>query len=240
MLPILYRDEHLVVIDKPSGLLVHRTALAWGETEFAMQQLRDQIEHHVYPVHRLDRPTSGILVFALNANVARTLSDAFASRMVEKTYHAVVRGYMPEAGVIDYPLVEELDDIADKQASKVPDAKEAITEFTTVAKVELPFKVSKKHETSRFSLVQCMPKTGRKHQIRRHLAHLRHPIIGDTNHGDGRQNKFFREHFNCQRLLLMASAIRFEHPVTANEIHLELSLPEVFTAAFIQPPEAVR
>ncbi|RTE86989.1 MULTISPECIES: tRNA pseudouridine(65) synthase TruC [Gammaproteobacteria] len=232
MLPILFQDEHIVVIDKPSGLLVHRTALAWGETEFAMQQLRDQIDQHVFPIHRLDRPTSGVLVFALNSEIARKLSDAFANREVEKTYHAVVRGYMPDSGVIDYPLVEELDDVADKQASKTPEAKEAITEFETVAKVELPFKVSKKHDTSRFSLVKCKPKTGRKHQIRRHLAHLRHPIIGDTNHGDGRQNRFFREHFDCHRLLLIASAIRFEHPVTQEEIHLELPLPEVFKTAF--------
>lgn len=235
MLPILFQDEHIVVIDKPSGLLVHRTALARGETEFAMQMLRDQIGQHVFPIHRLDRPTSGLLVFALSSEVARKLSDAFAERQVIKTYHAMVRGYMPEQGVIDYPLTEELDAVADKHASQEATAKEAITEFETLRKVELPFKVSKKHDSSRFSLVKCKPTTGRKHQIRRHFAHLRHPIIGDTNHGDGRQNRFFREAFNSHRLLLIASAIQFQHPVTSEEIHLELELPEVFTAAFDHP-----
>src|SRR5690554_2225435 len=153
-LPIVYQDEHLVVIDKPAGLLVHRTALARGERWFAMQLLRDQIGQHVFPIHRLDRPTSGLLVFALNADDARVMGEQMAARQVKKTYHAVVRGYLPEEGRIDYPLKEELDAVADKLAQQNKDAQEAVTDFRTLEQVELPFAVSKKHASTRYSLVE--------------------------------------------------------------------------------------
>ncbi|WP_113906205.1 tRNA pseudouridine(65) synthase TruC [Aliidiomarina celeris] len=231
-LPIVYQDDHLVVIDKPAGLLVHRTALARGERWFAMQLLRDQIGQHVFPIHRLDRPTSGLLVFALNADVARLMGEQMAARQVKKTYHAVVRGYLPEEGRIDYPLKEELDAVADKLAQQNKDAQEAVTDFRTLEQVELPFAVSKKHASTRYSLVELSPLTGRKHQLRRHMAHLRHPIIGDTNHGDGRHNRFFREHFNCNRLLLAATALQFSHPVSGEPIALRIDLPSDFLEPF--------
>ncbi|MCC5856278.1 MAG: tRNA pseudouridine(65) synthase TruC [Idiomarina sp.] len=236
-LDILYQDEYLVAINKPSGLLVHRTALARGERFFAMQLLRDQIGCHVYPVHRLDRPTSGILIFALSSAMARRLSDGFAERAVQKTYHAVVRGYLPDEGCVDYPLKEELDDIADALADQDKEAQSAVTDFVTLERVELPFAVSKKHATSRFSLVELSPKTGRKHQIRRHMAHLRHPIIGDTNHGDGRQNKFFREQFDSHRLLLAATGMEFAHPVTGERVSLSCPMPEEFRRPFDWSPD---
>lgn len=231
-LPIIFQDEHLVIIDKPAGLLVHRTALARGERWFAMQMLRDQIGQHVFPIHRLDRPTSGLLVFALNADIARLMGEQLASREVQKTYHAVVRGYLPAEGRVDYPLKEELDAVADRLAQQDKDAQEAITDYRTLKQIELPVAVSKKHATSRYSLVELTPKTGRKHQLRRHMAHLRHPIIGDTNHGDGRHNRFFREHFDCHRLLLAATGLRFQHPVTGQTVPLEIDLPEVFLRPF--------
>lgn len=224
-LPILYQDEHCVVIDKPSGLLVHRSRIATGVKEFALQKLRDQLGQHVFPIHRLDRPTSGILLFALDAQSARVLSDQFTAREVTKEYHAVVRGYLHGEGVVDYPLKEELDKLADAQADEDKAAQEAITRYRSLAQIELPFAVGKRYPTSRYSLVQLFPETGRRHQLRRHMAHLRHPIIGDSNHGDNRHNRFFQEHFQLHRLLLAATRLRFQQPVTGETVDIQLPIP---------------
>lgn len=224
-LPIVFHDDHFVAIDKPSGLLVHRSWIAREATEFALQKVRDQIGQRVYPVHRLDRPTSGILLFAKDADTARLTTELFASRQVEKIYHAVVRGYIQD-GVLDYPLKEELDKIADAQADPNKEAQAAVTEYRCLKQIELPFAVGKRHPTSRYSLVELKPRTGRKHQLRRHMAHLRHPIVGDSHHGDGRHNRFFREHFNLHRLMLAATTLAFEHPHTKTAVRIELPLPE--------------
>lgn len=232
-LPIIYQDDYLVVIDKPSGLLVHRSRLASDAKVFAMQLLRDQLGQHVYPLHRLDRPTSGLLVFALDSDTARLVNEQWAERAVEKTYHAVVRGYVDDTGVIDYPLKEELDKIADKQARDDKEAQQAVTEYRCLKRIELPFKVSKKHDTSRYSLVELRPKTGRKHQLRRHMSHIRHPIIGDSRHGEGRHNRFFRDQFGCDRLLLAATQIRFQHPHSTKILDLAIDIPDELLRAFI-------
>jgi len=232
LLPIIYQDQHLVVIDKPSGLLVHRSRLANDAKVFAMQLLRDQLGQHVYPLHRLDRPTSGLLVFALDSDTARLVNEQWAERSVEKTYHAVVRGYVDDSGIIDYPLKEELDKIADKDARGDKEAQQAVTEYRCLKRIELPFKVSKKHDTSRYSLVELKPKTGRKHQLRRHMSHIRHPIIGDSRHGEGRHNRFFRDQFGCDRLLLAATQIRFQHPHSKEILDLSIDIPDELLRAF--------
>lgn len=225
MLEIVYEDEHYVVIDKPAGLLVHRSWIASEAREFALQMLRDQIGQRVYPVHRLDRPTSGLLVFARSAAAAQRLADAFAERRVHKVYHAVVRGYAPAEGEIDYALKEELDKIADAQADQDKPAQPAYTQFRCLAQVELPVAVGKRYATSRYSLVELHPRTGRKHQLRRHLAHIRHPIIGDANHGDNRHNRFFRDELEIRRLLLAATGLAFTQPYSGELIELKLALP---------------
>ncbi|MDX1704858.1 tRNA pseudouridine(65) synthase TruC [Pseudidiomarina sp.] len=230
-LPILLQDEHLVAVDKPAGLLVHRSWIAKHETEFALQQVRDQIGQHVFPVHRLDRPTSGILLFAKDPDTARLMTEQFAARQVRKTYHAVVRGYL-DSGTLDYPLKEELDRIADKQADQDKEAQPAITDYVCLKQIELPFAVGKKHSSSRYSLMRLHPHTGRKHQLRRHMSHLRHPIIGDTNHGDGRHNRFFQQHFDLRRLLLAATGLVFTHPHKKTAVQIELPLPEELLRAF--------
>ncbi|KFZ31700.1 pseudouridine synthase [Pseudidiomarina salinarum] len=230
-LPILLQDDYLVAIDKPSGLLVHRSWIAKQETEFALQQVRDQIGQHVYPVHRLDRPTSGILLFAKDPDTARLMTGQFTAREVRKTYHAVVRGYL-DSGTLDYPLKEELDRIADKQADPDKLAQPAVTDYVCLQQIELPFAVSKKHATSRYSLMRLHPHTGRKHQLRRHMSHLRHPIIGDTNHGDGRHNRFFQQHFDLRRLLLAATGLAFTHPHTKTAVQIELPIPEELLRPF--------
>ncbi|WP_241828699.1 MULTISPECIES: tRNA pseudouridine(65) synthase TruC [unclassified Salinivibrio] len=222
-LSILYRDESLVVVNKPAGMLVHRSWLDKGETRFVMQTLRDQIGQHVYPLHRLDKPTSGVLVFALSSEVASLMMPQFAQGQIKKAYYAVVRGWITEASRLDYPLVEEQDKIADKKASQPPTAKPAVTDYQPLASVELPIATGR-YATSRYSLVAMQPQTGRKHQLRRHMHHLSHPIIGDTTHGDGRHNRVFREHFHCHQLLLHANEMQFIHPVSAETVKIQAPL----------------
>jgi tRNA pseudouridine65 synthase len=231
-LNIIFRDEYLVAVDKPSGMLVHRSFLDKHETVFVMQTLRDQLGQHVFPVHRLDRPTSGVLLFALSSDVARLLSQQQEQRLWRKHYLAVVRGYLPEGGELDYALKEQLDKIADKFSQTDKDPQQAITRFKPLQQVELAIAVSK-YPAARYSLVALQPLTGRKHQLRRHLAHLRHPIVGDTSHGDGKHNALFKQHFNCRRLLLVAKQLQLPHPVSGQTVLLSAGLSELETL-FVQ------
>ncbi len=226
-LDIIYRDEHLIAINKPSGLLVHRSMIDRHETRFAMQMLRDQIGQHVFPVHRLDKPTSGVLVFALSADIASLMGDIFFRHELQKTYVAIVRGVAPEYLLLDYPLTEEQDKYTDQKA-RTAEAKPAVTEFFRLAQVALPYAIDKYPE-SRYSLVKCLPKTGRKHQIRRHLKHISHPIIGDAKHGKGNHNRFFQSTFNSNRLLLAATELQFHHPVLKTELKLTAPLDKCMT-----------
>ncbi|MGG4663724.1 tRNA pseudouridine(65) synthase TruC [Providencia vermicola] len=219
MLEIIYQDEYMIAVNKPAGMLVHRSWLDSKETVFVMQTLRDQIGQYVYPIHRLDRPTSGILLFALSSDIARLLATQFEKHQLEKTYHAIVRGYLTDEQTIDYPLLEELDKIADKHATREPVLQECITHCRPIATVECPVAIGR-YETARFSLVELTPQTGRKHQLRRHMSHLRHPIIGDSKHGDLRQNRGVAEHFSVSRLMLHASQLNLSHPITEENISL--------------------
>jgi tRNA pseudouridine65 synthase len=222
-LSIIYQDEYLVAINKPSGLLVHRSLLDKHETQFAVQLLRDQIGQRVFPVHRLDRPTSGVLVFALSADIARKLGEQFAAQLIEKTYLAIVRGHTMDEGIIDYALKEKLDKVADKMAKQDKPAQEAVTLFNRLDKFELPFAVSK-YASARYSLVKLSPKSGRKHQLRRHLVHINHPIVGDTAHGDGKHNSFIRQQFSFNKLALTCKSMRIKHPVSKVSLVLSSEL----------------
>ncbi|MDN3661371.1 tRNA pseudouridine(65) synthase TruC [Vibrio agarivorans] len=233
MLEIIYQDEYLVAVNKPAGMLVHRSWLDKHETQFVMQTLRDQIGQHVFPLHRLDRPTSGVLVFALSSEVASQVMPMFANHEMVKTYHAIVRGWIEEGDTLDYALKVELDKIADKFADQEKEAQEAITQYEPLAKVEVPYSTGR-FPTSRYCLVEMKPKTGRKHQLRRHMAHLRHPIVGDTSHGDGKHNRLFREHYDSHRLLLHASRLELTHPITGDELILEASFDETWLGLFEQ------
>jgi tRNA pseudouridine65 synthase len=227
MLPILYQDEYIVVIDKPSGLLVHRSMIDKHETRFALQLVRDQIGQYVYPVHRLDKPTSGVLVMALSSEIAAKLTEQFSEKLIKKKYIALVRGYTQESDCINYPLKEMLDKMTDKKAQQDKLAQEAITEYQTLWQGELPIAVGR-YPTSRYSLISLMPQTGRKHQLRRHMKHIFHPIVGDTTHGDGKHNTMFREQFNLERLLLVAKEMTFEHPVSNEQTTIKASLCDEF------------
>ncbi|GAA0288854.1 tRNA pseudouridine(65) synthase TruC [Psychrosphaera haliotis] len=224
-LSILYQDEFLVAINKPSGLLVHRSEIDKRETLFALQLTRDLVGQHVFPVHRLDRPTSGVLLFALSSEVAHEINQAFIEGSIEKTYLAVVRGHTPDSLEIDYALSYIHDKFADKDRDKDLPPQEAQTLLKTLAKVELPFP-SGRYESSRYSLVELTPKTGRKHQLRRHMAHIRHPIIGDTNHGDGKQNKSARANLDLTRLALHAKSLSFNHPISKQNITITAPLDD--------------
>ncbi|WP_159738726.1 tRNA pseudouridine(65) synthase TruC [Vibrio atypicus] len=227
MLEIIYQDEYFVAVNKPAGMLVHRSWLDKHETQFVMQTLRDQIGQHVFPLHRLDRPTSGVLIFALSSEVASQVMPMFANHEMEKTYHAIVRGWILEEGRLDYALKVELDKIADKHASKEKEPQEAVTDYKPLAQVEVPHSTGR-FPTTRYCLMEMKPLTGRKHQLRRHMAHLRHPIVGDTTHGDGKHNKLFRDVYDSHRLLLHASSLTFVHPFTEQTLTIEASVDETW------------
>ncbi|AAR36551.1 tRNA pseudouridine(65) synthase TruC [Geobacter sulfurreducens] len=213
---ILFRDQYLVAVHKPAGLLVHRSPIDRHETRFALQEVRDLLGRRVYPVHRLDKPTSGVLVFALDPATARSLGDAFAGGRVNKTYLAVTRGIVPPEGIIDHSLSEEPDRLDGAKSSPAA-PQPAVTVFRRLAEAELPV-VTGRYASSRYSLAELTPHTGRRHQLRRHMKHIFHPIIGDTTYGEGRHNRFFREEFGCGRLLLHAAELSLPHPASGETL----------------------
>ncbi|MDF7680117.1 tRNA pseudouridine(65) synthase TruC [Enterobacteriaceae bacterium ESL0689] len=233
MLEIIYQDQWLVAVNKPAGWLVHRSWLDRHEKVVVMQTVRDQIGQHVFTAHRLDRPTSGVLLMGLSSEAGNRLSWQFAHHQIQKRYHAIVRGWLTAEAVLDYPLREEQDKIADKfcREDKAPQA--AITWYRGMATVEMPVATGR-YPTTRYSLVALEPKTGRKHQLRRHLAHLRHPIIGDSRHGDLRQNRSAAEHFACRRLLLHASQLSLTHPFTDEPLVIRAAFDDTWMQALSQ------
>ena len=219
-LEILFQDDHFVVIHKPPGLLVHRTTLASQATRFLLQELRDQIGRRVYPVHRLDRATSGVLLFGLSADAARRVSVEFGS--ADKEYLAVVRGWVANSGRIDHP-------VTDRDSGKV--TRSAITRFRALTKIELPVAIDR-YPTSRYSLVAVHPETGRRHQIRQHFKHLSHHLIGDTTYGNGKHNRYFREVLRLPGLLLLAQRLTFDHPYTEERMTVRCNTDETWTKVF--------
>lgn len=212
MLEILYRDEHLIAINKPSGLLVHKSYYAGPADEYAVEKLTNQIGQKVHLVHRLDRKTSGVLLFALDKETLKLISDQFMSRDVEKKYIAILRGWTKEEETIDYDLTNENEVIQN-----------AITYYRRLqtSEIDLPFG---KHETSRYSLVEAIPETGRFHQLRKHFKHILHPILGCRKHGCNKQNKLWLQTFNITAMPLHSHQLNFIHPVTSEEISIDASL----------------
>lgn len=218
----MYQDAHLIAIDKPAGLLVHRSALDAGATAFALQQLRDQIGRRVWPVHRLDRGTSGVLLFALDADSAHALAQAFEQGAVRRRYLAMVRGWPPVTGTIDHPLARLPDDARGPRGVAVQDAR---TRFHTLARHALPLP-DRGFADTRCALIELHPETGRRHQLRRHCKHMAHPILGDASYGKGALNRAVAALLGVSRLWLHALQLELAHPVTGT--------PLVLTA----PPDA--
>jgi tRNA pseudouridine65 synthase len=219
-LSILYRDEHLVAVDKPAGLLVHRTGLDAGETRFALQRLRDQLGQPVWPVHRLDKGTSGVLLFALDAGTARALGQRLHAGeedpALEKLYLALVRGWPAVEGIVDHPLRRLADDAREGREP----VQAALTRWRTLARHELPIPYGA-FSATRTALVALRPSTGRRHQLRRHMKHIAHPIIGDATHGKGPLNRAVAAWLGVQRLWLHAQVLVLPHPVTGQPLRIE-------------------
>jgi len=232
-LQLLYQDAHYIAVNKPSGLLVHRSAIDRHETRFALQEVRNLIGRRVYPVHRLDKPTSGVLLFALDPEAARRLTESFTGHTVEKTYLAVVRGYPAPEGVIDYALKEVRDRKTDRRARPDKPPQPAVTAYRRLATVELPFAVTR-YPTSRYALIEARPRTGRMHQVRRHMKHIFHPIVGDGKHGEARHNRFFEAQYSCRRLLLAATEVTFPHPYTGEVLTVTAPLDDAFQSVLEQ------
>lgn len=201
-LRLLHLDAELVAIDKPAGLLVHPSALDAHEERTALQLLRDQLGERVWPLHRLDKGTSGVLLFGRSAEAARRWAPAFEAGAVRKQYLALVRGWPPEAGEIDQPLARDPELPSTGQPRLA-----ARTRFRRIACFDWPFAVDARHHSSRYALVAVEPLSGRRHQIRRHFKQLAHPLIGDTTHGKGAHNRAVAQWLGAQRLWLHAQAV---------------------------------
>lgn len=219
-LEVLFQDEHMIMINKPSGVLVHKSELDYHEDQNILSMLKKQLQKWLYPVHRLDKATSGVLLFAFDQETAQMLCNLFANHGVKKEYLAVVRGYAKAQGIIDSPLKDLL------RAGKTQDA---MTHYELLETYEHPFPV-RPYATSRYSLVRLRPQTGRRHQIRRHLKHIFHPIVGDTCYGDGKHNLHCRQNFSCGRLMLHASLLSFVHPHSGKALTIEALPPKSFSS----------
>lgn len=215
-LEIIYHDEYLVAINKPHGLLVHRSKYADEARVFAVQELRNQVGQHVYPCHRIDRKTGGVLLFALDQQTCGKVQQQFMDNAVSKTYLAIVRGYAPESGEINYPLVNE--------NGKEQDA---VTLYETLNQSELAVPFGR-FGTSRYSLIKAYPKTGRIHQIRKHLAHIYHPIIADRPHGCNKQNRLFKETWAMDTMMLHALQLNITHPVSQTSLQIKAPIHTEF------------
>ena len=225
MLEVLYRDDDVVAIHKPPGLMVHRSELDRRETRFAVQLLRAQLGRRVFPAHRLDRGTSGVLLFAFDPGTAARLGQAFESRAVEKRYLAVVRGWPEPAGCIEHPLRRLADgkDVPDASAPR----QDARTDYRRLSCAEVPIP-SRHHDTTRVALLELDPLTGRQHQIRRHLKHISHPVLGDATYGKGPLNRAFAALLGTGRLLLACAELRLAHPVDGRPLRLRAPLEPAF------------
>ncbi|MEE9437851.1 MAG: pseudouridine synthase [Saprospiraceae bacterium] len=215
-LQILYQDDYLVAINKPAGHLVHPSPIARNATRFVLQELRDQIGHYVYPIHRLDRKTSGVLILALDKETNQKMGSLFANHDIVKEYRAIVRGWIVQDGTIDYELTN---DRGKRQ--------NATTNYNILQRVEIPL-AHGHFDTSRYSYIQLFPKTGRQHQLRKHMGHLRHPILGDRPHGCNKQNRLWKNNYDFVEMMLHAIKLSFVHPITNVKIEIEAPFSDEF------------
>lgn len=219
MLEILYQDDALIAVNKPAGLAVHRSKMVGNAETFLIDVLREQVGGTVYLAHRLDRATSGVLLIARSSEVAAALGEQFMSRDVHKQYLAVVRGWPdPTEGVVDYPL---------PGARDTGPRREARTDYRRLATVEVPIALGR-YPQQRYALVLTEPETGRFRQIRKHMAHIHHPVIGDCQHGRSDHNRLYKQYFGCHRMLLHAWRLRLCHPIDGRPMELEAPLDEAY------------
>ena len=219
VLELLYQDDALIAVNKPAGLAVHRSKLVGHADEFLIDVLREQVGGTVNLAHRLDRATSGVLLVARSAEIAAALGEQFMGRDVHKQYLAVVRGWPePEEALIDYPLPGSRD---------TGPRRDARTRYRRLATVEVPIALGR-YPQQRYGLVLAEPETGRFRQIRKHMAHVHHPVIGDCQHGRSDHNRLYKQYFGCHRMLLHAWRLRFAHPLTGAAMRIEAPLDAAF------------
>ena len=217
MIEILYQDEYIIAINKPNNTLVHHSAMSrnMDDEKSLVELLIDQLEQQFFPVHRLDRKTSGVLLFAKDKSCVKVFQEILTSDAAQKVYLGLVRGFIEASGKIDTPV-------------KGRDAnvhKEALTYYNCLKTFQLDIPVGK-YPTSRYSLVELLPKTGRLHQLRIHMNKISHPLVGDPKYGDRFHNRMFVEKFNSDKLFLHAHKLNFIHPITNTLLSIEASLPE--------------
>lgn len=217
--PILFEDEHYVAINKPTGILVHRTKISEDQV-FVLQLLRKQLKQSIYPIHRLDRATSGVLIFGKSKSAASHLGEQFREKKVKKNYLAIIRGYVDQAATIDYPLASE----------PHQPKRQAITHYQRLEQVEFDAAIGR-YPQARYCLVHIQTETGRRHQIRKHFSHLRHPIIGDKRHGDVKHNKYFKDQLNINRMLLHAQRLELQAFAKKDQLIIEAPLDQAFQLA---------
>jgi tRNA pseudouridine65 synthase len=210
---ILYRDDDCIAVDKPPGMLVHRGPIA-GDRCSVYQVLTAQLGERLFGVHRLDRAASGVLLFARSSAAAKALHDAVRAQSTVKEYLVAARDLTPESFTIDRPL-----------AGRSGQALEARTECARIASI------------GRHSLLRVRIRSGRRHQIRRHLKHLAHNVLGDTTHGKGRINAYLREHYGLPRMFLHAWRLAFDHPVTGARVQVRAPLPDDLRSFLLRVPE---
>jgi len=213
-LDVLHIDDHLLAIDKPAGLAVHRSRLVGSDDDYVMDRLRLQVDGPLHAVHRLDRATSGVLLIARSSEMAAHLGRQLMARTVQKTYLAAVRGWPAEEGEVDYPL---------SGSSLRGEAKAALTRWRRIATIEVPIELGR-YPQQRYALLAVHPETGRYRQIRRHFHHLSHHLLGDTSHGRGDHNRLIRQHFGVHRLMLHAAALEIAHPASGDVLRLSAPL----------------
>ncbi|CAM5255249.1 pseudouridine synthase [Rhodanobacter lindaniclasticus] len=221
MIDILYQDDALLAVNKPANLAVHRSTFVGPADEFLIDLLREQVGDSVYLAHRLDRATSGLLLVARSKEVAAALGEQFMQRTVHKQYLVVVRGWPePAGGVVDYPLPGSRD---------TGPRREARTHYRRLATIEVPIELGR-YPQQRYALLLAEPESGRFRQIRKHLAHIHHPVIGDCQHGRGDHNRLYKQHFGCHRMLLHAWRLCFAHPATGAAMEIEAPLDAAYAA----------
>lgn len=211
---ILHLDDHVVVVDKPAGMPVHRSRMVGDGDVYLIDRVREVVPGPLHLIHRLDRGTSGAVLIGRNAEVAGVLGRQFMARDVDKRYLAVCRGWPDEEGEIDYPL---------PGVRENSERKPALTRWRRLHTVEVPIAINR-YPQQRYALVEAMPETGRYRQIRRHFAHLRHPLIGDTSHGRTEHNRLYKQYFGVHRMLLHAWRLGFTHPHDGTRIEIEAPL----------------
>jgi tRNA pseudouridine65 synthase len=219
MLDILYQDEALIAVNKPAGLAVHRSKMVGNAEEFLIDVLRTQVGGTVYLAHRLDRATSGVLLIARSTDVAAALGAQFMGRDVHKQYLTVVRGWPePVEAIVDYPL---------PGSRETGPRRDARTAYRRLATVEVPIALGR-YPQQRYALLLAEPETGRFRQIRKHLAHIHHPVIGDCQHGRSDHNRLYKQYFGCHRMLLHAWRLSLRHPLDGRPMQLEAPLDEAY------------